>query len=161
MYLPVYKRKIIMRISAFSFPVFKPYKKATMEIYFQGCVRNTCTGTCHNPELRDPKGGKEITVEEIVKHLDERKLLFDCISFTGGEPLQQGEKELYLLALDLKNKFPDKELWLFTGEPDFDEIPGWCKELFDVIKFGGYMESLKTGEFPASSNQKVVKRNGT
>ena len=141
-----------MRISNFQYPAFEPYKKATLEVYMQGCLRDTCTGPCHNPALRDMCGGEEWTIDEVFNWIEERKDLFDCISFTGGDPLFQ-ESELKKLV----EKLIFKCLWLFTGEDDWDKIPQWCKEKFDYIKYGGYKTELRQEGFPASSNQKLVK----
>ena len=61
----------------------------------------------------------------------------------------------------LKEEFKTKEFWLFTGynledlqKDEFD----WVFMFFDVIKVGPYVEELKQERFPASSNQKVLKK---
>ena len=50
---------------------------------------------------------------------------------------------------------PKKEYWLFTR---YEDLPCWVLEFFDVIKIGEYKQDLKVDGFPASSNQKILKR---
>jgi len=64
-------------------------------VFFQGC--NLRCPWCQNVDGIDPKGGKIIDVEDIVKHLKELKPMIDSIVLTGGEPLMQFEACLELL----------------------------------------------------------------
>lgn len=147
----------MLRIADIVFPIFNPYQKATLEIYFQGCLRNTCTGKCHNPELKDISSGTEMSIEEISKHISAREDLIKCISFSGGDPLYQDEEDLVDLLISLRTQFPNKEYWLFTGENDFESIPTWCKDLFNVIKYGPFLAEFQQEGFPSSSNQTIWK----
>lgn len=64
-------------------------------VFFQGC--NLRCPWCQNVDGIDPKGGKIVDVEDIVKHLKELKPMIDSIVLTGGEPLMQPEACLELL----------------------------------------------------------------
>jgi len=57
-----------------------------LALFCQGCHHN-CPG-CHNPETHDPKGGREMTVEEITALYSSDPLLTG-ITFSGGEPFLQ------------------------------------------------------------------------
>jgi anaerobic ribonucleoside-triphosphate reductase activating protein len=149
-----------MNLGGIQFPVFSPYGKPTIEIYISGCGRY-CNG-CHNPELQNFDYGTLLNTDWLIKYLKEREELFDIISFTGGDLLENAERVFdgflneWLIKL-LQIAFPNKEFWLFTGATQ-EELPQWTKELFDYIKVGRYDETLKHDGFPASSNQKLLKK---
>jgi len=46
---------------------------------------------------------------------------------------------------------------LYTGRK-YEEIKPELRDLFDIIVDGPYVEELKTGGFPASSNQRVIRK---
>lgn len=147
----------MIKIGGCVFPAFIPYGKATFEIYVSGCTRG-CKG-CHNTELSSFDYGLDTSIEEyITKILLPRADLYDIIAVTGGDLLCQDSTEAEHLAKTLRQKFPNKEMWLFTGEDEIENVPQWAKEIFDVIKTGRYDETLRTGMFPASSNQKVLSK---
>ena len=93
------------------------------------------------------------------------------VSLLGGEPLEpQNQKALYPFIKKVKNAYPDKTVWCYTGFV-FDEKSGllketqknteWTKELismFDVLVDGAYIEELKDVrlKFRGSSNQRVI-----
>lgn len=60
-------------------------------VFFQGCPMRCLY--CHNPDSWDPKGGSEMTAEEILQQADSvREFLKNGgITATGGEPLMQLE----------------------------------------------------------------------
>ena len=144
-----------MKIASILFPVFNPYEKSTLEIYISGCNRKC--DFCHNPELQNFNYGSELNIEELIKYLSERNSLFEIISITGGDLLCQNEKEAINFVFNLKSYFSYKEFWLFTGE-EIENCPKWVLDSFDVIKTGVYKEELKQEGFPASTNQKLLKK---
>jgi anaerobic ribonucleoside-triphosphate reductase activating protein len=144
-----------MNIASIQFPCFTPYVKSTVEIYISGCNR-LCEG-CHNPELQDFNYGSKINIEELIKYLSKRSSLFEIISITGGDLLCQNEKEAINLVFNLKSYFGYKKFWLFTGE-EIENCPKWVLDSFDVIKTGVYQEKLKQEGFPASTNQKLLRK---
>ena len=93
------------------------------------------------------------------------------VSLLGGEPLEpQNQKALLPFIKKIKNAYPDKTIWCYTGFV-FDEKSGllketqknteWTKELismFDVLVDGAYIEELKDIrlKFRGSSNQRVI-----
>lgn len=67
-------------------------------IFFQGC--DLRCQYCHNPDTWDLCGGKEMSVEEIIKKIKRFKPYFKDnggVTFSGGEPLLQKEFLLELL----------------------------------------------------------------
>ena len=84
-------------------------------LWVSGCSLH-CPG-CHNPESHDRCAGKPFNE-------DAKKELFDALSkpyvqgltLSGGHPLEDYNlKDLYLLLIDIKKHFPDKDIWLYTG----------------------------------------------
>ncbi|WP_341479116.1 4Fe-4S single cluster domain-containing protein [Heliobacterium chlorum] len=124
--------------------------KIAFSVFFQGCKRD-CPG-CHNPELQNPNGGKEITLDEIVARIRWFKRHYEAVVFVGGEPLEQPEA-LRQLLIEV-NKL-GLETWLYTGY-EAHEIPSDITQRCSVIVAGEYRENLRTGIFPASSNQKII-----
>lgn len=124
----------------------------SLVIYFQGCSRG-CHG-CHNPDLQKKSGGRTMTVEDIIKYINQYKDWYSAVVFQGGEPLEQDLAELMELTYKIKEEL-GLEVWLYTGY-EYKDIPFPLNVYADVIIAGGFVEKLKTGGFPASSNQRVI-----
>ena len=93
-----------------------------------------------------------MTTDEIINDINESLDWYDSVAFIGGEPLEQQEALIDLLK---RVKELGLKRWLYTGyEPE--EIPKEVAKLTDVIVAGPYVDELKTGGFPASSNQEVI-----
>ena len=144
-----------MKIGGEVFPAFNPYNKSTYEIHVSGCTRK-CKG-CHNSDLQDFTFGENLDLNEYIKKLRKRAKFYDIIAILGGDLLCQEFDEARAFAIQLRTAFRKKELWLFTGE-EIHGVPKWAKEVFDYIKTGPYMEKFKQEGFPASSNQKLLKK---
>lgn len=120
-----------------------------LDVFFQGCSLG-CKG-CHNPELQDKDGGFELDTDEIIEHLNKHKGFYESIVFLGGEPLGQQEA-----LMDIANRINLYKV-LYTGYL-YENIPNEIRSIMDMIVDGPYIEELKTGGFPASSNQVIFKR---
>lgn len=126
-------------------------------IYFSGCHFH-CKN-CFNSELWDFKSGKPFT-DEVKEELF--ALLNDnhCkgLSVLGGEPLDQGE-ELRDLLKEVKEKFPTKDIWLWSGFY-LDELNALQREIIsycDKVVDGRFEEALSDRKllFRGSSNQTI------
>jgi anaerobic ribonucleoside-triphosphate reductase activating protein len=142
-----------MNLGGVQFPVFKPYEKATFEVYISGCNKK-CLG-CHNPELQDFNFGAVLEISKLIDFMLERKELFSIISMVGGELLDQNEDEIKVFIYAIKKNFPNKEFWMFTGKSK-EEVPDWALQYFDRIKVGHFEAKLKQEGFPASKNQRLL-----
>ncbi len=134
-------------------------KGVRVSIFIQGCTFN-CKN-CFNPETHDFEGGTEFTDETIDKVLDLcSKDHIDGLSILGGEPMHPKNIEgTTKLAKAFKEKFPNKNLWAWTGYK-FDEYlkDKEISKYLDVLIDGQYVDELHdpTLEWRGSSNQRVI-----
>lgn len=129
-------------------------------LFVQGCNLK-CVG-CFNSEAWDFSGGKEWTLEIKNKFLDiVSRHYIKRVSILGGEPLEnENLKELSDLIIEIKKRFPEKVVWIYTGKlfetlnPDEQSVVNLC----DVVVDGAYVERLKdiTLAFRGSSNQRLI-----
>ena len=127
-------------------------------LWVAGC--NHCCKECHNPITWDPNGGLEFDAaakEEIFAELE--KDYVSGITFSGGDPLHiNNAYEVAELAKEIKETFPKKTIWLYTGAK-WEEI---CR--MDLME---YVDVLVDGEFECdkkdvnlhwkgSANQRVI-----
>lgn len=129
-----------------------------VSIFMQGCTFN-CKN-CFNPETHDFNGGKEFndsTIEEVLKLCNNDYI--EGLSILGGEPLHPNNIEgSTKLAKAFKERFPSKNLWIWTGFR-FDDIKD--REIFkyvDVLVDGQFVDELKNPllKWKGSSNQRVI-----
>jgi anaerobic ribonucleoside-triphosphate reductase activating protein len=129
----------------------------SLNIFFAGCRKQPKCRNCHNPDLWVQKEEDVMTLEHLC-----RGLLTECVNnglithivFVGGEPLDQ-PKALFHAANYAKSL--GLTTWLYTGYP-YNYVPTNIKGVMDVVVAGEYIDELKTGGFPGSSNQKVIRR---
>ena len=125
-------------------------------VYTQGCTHH-CKG-CHNPQTHDPKGGRETDTGIIWREIEENPLL-SGITFSGGDPLYPGNRETVArLAHKVRERFPKKTVWLYTGYR-YEEIAD-LPLLSDVdVLVDGRFEADKRDvklHWKGSSNQRVI-----
>lgn len=86
-----------------------------ISLFVQGCPFH-CKN-CFNPETWDFNGGKEWTEEvknEFLKLID--RPYIKRVSLLGGSPLaDQNLDDILELVKEIKMRFPDKDIWLYTG----------------------------------------------
>ena len=115
---------------------------------------------CQNPITWDPRGGLEFTENEKNEIFQElEKSYISGITFSGGDPLHPAnEAEVTALAREIRRRYPDKTIWLYTGF-DWEEIENReiVREL-DVVVDGKYARELRdiTLAWRGSSNQRVI-----
>lgn len=94
-----------------------------VSLFVQGCPFH-CFG-CFNSDTWDFNGGKEWTEKTKDKFM---KLInrpyIKRISFLGGECLaEQNLDEILSLIKQIRNSYPDKTIWLYTGYHVFINYP--------------------------------------
>ena len=129
-----------------------------VSIFMQGCTFN-CKN-CFNKETHDFNAGLEFDDNVIEKILDLSKSEhIKGLSILGGEPLHK--KNILgttKLAKEFRSKYPNKTIWVWTGNL-YDDIKDY--EIFnyiDVLVDGRYVDELHdfTLDYRGSSNQRVI-----
>jgi anaerobic ribonucleoside-triphosphate reductase activating protein len=137
-----------------------PLREPSVVVYFCGCPHK-CKG-CHSPELQDASSPmcETISAEEFIGIFDilieNFKRFIKGLILLGGEPLLYSDFLSEVLP-EIKQKYFDLSIVLYTGY-QFNEIPQNIKQHIDFVVDGPFVEELKTNSFPASSNQKVYKK---
>ena len=133
-----------------------------ISVFIQGCPLPHCKG-CFNPETWDFCGGKEWT-EEVENKFFElvNKPYIKRISLLGGECLAENNiADVTVLARKCKEKFPEKEIWLWSRY-DFETHISKLEitQYVDYIIDGQFVEELKDTSllYRGSSNQNVWKK---
>lgn len=141
-------------------------------LWVSGCKIH-CKG-CQNPESWDFNSGKlfdESDKQKLFEALD--KPYIQGITFSGGHPLENNNVEtVYLLVKEIKEKFPTKDIWLYTGYTWDQIFPTVCLDMFnvnnmyrkaviemcDVVVDGPYIEEQRdiTLRFKGSKNQRLI-----
>ena len=127
-------------------------------LWVSGCTHK-CKN-CQNPITWDICGGLEFdeaAESELISAL--AKPYISGITFSGGDPLHpENRKEVARLIRMVKEKFPQKNIWLYTGFSweeikDEDYIP-----LIDILVDGKFIDELKDVKlhWVGSSNQRVI-----
>ena len=129
-------------------------------LWVSGCKVH-CNG-CQNPESWDFCAGK-------LFDEDAKNELFDALSkpyirgitISGGNPLDMPQ-DMFLLILEIKSKFQNKDIWLYSGYT-YDEIRKSTQKLqvimgVDVLVDGPYIEAQRdiTLAFRGSKNQRLI-----
>lgn len=139
-----------------------------VSLFVSGCTHH-CKG-CFNAETWDFNFGKPFTVETEREILTALKPSYIAgFSLLGGEPFEpSNQKTLAPLLKKIKNVFPDKDVWCYTGylfDKDLQqESRARCEctdemlSYIDVLIDGKFMEDLKdiSLAFRGSSNQRLI-----
>lgn len=133
-----------------------------VSLFVQGCSFH-CKN-CFNQETWDFNGGKEFTTSEIQKIIElADKDYIAGLSILGGEPLHNNNvDEVFHIVATFKEKFPNKDIWLWTGFKFEDAIKDSKRKLIlcniDVLIDGQFEEDKKdiTLKWRGSSNQRVI-----
>lgn len=139
-----------------------------VSLFVSGCNHH-CKG-CFNQCAWDFNYGNDYTEETTQKILDDLdKDYIDGLSLLGGEPLElQNQKGLLPLVKKVKEKYPNKNIWCYTGFDFEKDVVGKMsktneetKELMnyiDVIVDGKFEEEHKdlSLQFRGSSNQRII-----
>ena len=129
-----------------------------VSLFVSGC-RNHCDG-CFQPQTWDFDYGLPFTKEteeEIVKAL--RPSWIQGLSILGGEPMEpENENVLLPFIKRLKETYPKKDIWLYSGYT-YEELKGRkLLQYVDVLVDGRFEEKLRDPSlaFRGSSNQRIL-----
>lgn len=134
-------------------------------LFVSGCT-HACPG-CQNPVTWNKDGGMKFDDEakkELFAELE--KSYVSGVTFSGGDPLAIFNRDEVLdLIEEIKEKYPDKTIWVYTGY-EMNELkeqdPIFLSKLLDnidVLVDGPYIESLRSINNPwAGSTNQTVRR---
>lgn len=143
-------------------------KGVRVSLFVSGCTHQ-CKG-CFNEEAWNFYYGKpftEETIQQVIAYLD--KSYIAGLSLLGGEPFEHvNQQGLLPLLREVKKRFPDKNIWCYTGY-DFEQdilavmAEKWpeTREMLsyiDILVDGEFVEALKSPalQFRGSSNQRII-----
>ena len=129
-----------------------------VSIFMQGCSFH-CKN-CFNQETWDFEGGQEFTDDTINKVLElSNKPEVKGLSILGGEPMHPTNiGGTTKLAKAFKEKYPEKNIWAWTGFKYEDIKDNDVFNYIDVLVDGQYQDELHdpTLKWKGSSNQRVI-----
>lgn len=144
-----------------------------VSLFVSGCTHH-CKG-CFNKETWDFNYGEEFTKETEDKILEMlSRSYINGLTLLGGEPFEvQNQRILYPFLKRVKEKYPDKNIWCYTGYTYETDLLGDSRarcectdgmlEMIDVLVDGEFKEELKdiTLKFRGSSNQRIINLKNT
>lgn len=127
-------------------------------LWVSGCNHH-CNG-CHNPQTWDVNSG------QLFDDSARRKLMLalskvwcNGLTFSGGDPLHpQNRDTVTEIAKEVKDRFPDKDIWLYTGYT-FEEVKDLeVMQYIDILVDGEFIEDLRDLrlKFKGSANQRII-----
>lgn len=127
-------------------------------LWVSGCNHN-CRG-CHNPITHDPEDGilfDDDALNELIMAL--RPDYIEGLTLSGGDPLFPGNRnDILILCKKIKELFPSKNIWLYTGYL-YEEISDLeVLNYIDVLLDGPFKIELLSPnkKWVGSSNQRVI-----
>lgn len=128
-------------------------------LWVSGC--NHYCKECQNPITWDPNDGlpfDDAAREELFTELS--KDYYSGVTFSGGDPLYPGNRStIFALAAEIKEKFPQKTIWMYTGFTweQVKDLPG-MKDI-DILVDGEFLCEQKDNQllWRGSPNQRVIR----
>ena len=135
-------------------------------LWVSGCSHHC--HACQNAMTWNPNDGlvfDEAAKEEIFAEL--KQDWCSGITFSGGDPLfLENRREIAELVSEIREKFPDKTIWLYTGyrydellkERDNDKDLDTILHHIDVLLDGKFVLKLASEKihYVGSSNQEII-----
>lgn len=134
-----------------------------VSLFVSGC-RNRCKG-CFQPETWDFNYGSLYTNEtedEILEALKPDHI--SGLTLLGGDPMELENREVLInLVKKVKQLYPVKTIWAYTGYLYEDLKDLEIMNYIDVLIDGRFIESLKdiSLQFRGSSNQRIIDVNAS
>lgn len=139
-----------------------------VSVFVSGCTHH-CK-ECFNKEAWEFNYGEpftDLTIATILKYLSNEHI--KGLSLLGGEPFEHvNQKGLLPLLRKVKEEFPQKDIWCYSGYNFEKDITGrMLKEWDETKEFLSYIDVLVDGEFEVdkkdlslrfkgSSNQRII-----
>ncbi len=127
-------------------------------LWVAGC--NHCCKGCQNPVTWDPDGGlvfDQRAKEELFEQIE--KDYISGITFSGGDPLHPANRlQVRELMAEIKEKYPFKTIWLYTGDIWENILHYPMMKYVDVLVDGEYVAEQRDTKllWKGSANQRVI-----
>lgn len=127
-------------------------------LWVAGCSH--CCKGCQNPITWDVNGGllfDDSAKQEIFEQLE--KSYISGITFSGGDPLHSANRmDVRSLMAEIKEKYPNKTIWLYTGDVWENVMHYPLIRYVDVLVDGEFMIEKRDVKlmWKGSSNQRVI-----
>lgn len=128
-------------------------------VWVAGC-RHKCKG-CHNPETWNFNYGEKYSekhLEQILSYLEKDHI--SGLTVSGGDPLDyMNITEVRQICKAVKERFPNKSVWIYTGHVYEDYKTDSIMDYIDVLIDGEFVEELKNkpkAKWRGSSNQRLI-----
>jgi len=139
-----------------------------VSLFVSGCTHH-CNG-CFNPEAWSFEYGEPFTEAVQQKIITAIAPEYICgLTLLGGEPMEPCHQKALVKFLDkVKEAYPDKTIWCYTGYtyPDdcknggkaYSEVTEQMLSYIDTLVDGEFKEELKdiSLQFRGSSNQRIL-----
>lgn len=160
----------MLRILNITAPDINNGNGCRVTLWVAGC-KHHCKG-CHNQWTWNFDQGKIFLIDrrdifkELAYWLD--KEYIEGLTLSGGDPLCQdndGLCELYSIIEWFKNRYPEKNIWLYTGytKEEIDNSNNHMMQKIinsiDILVDGPYIEELRDichTPFRGSTNQRII-----
>lgn len=127
-------------------------------LWVAGCG-HACPG-CHNPVTWDADGGLPFdsdAEDEVFAELG--KDYVSGVTLSGGDPLFPANRaDVGALCARIRQRFPDKTIWLYTGYTweEIQDLP--LLENVDVVVDGRFVQAQADSQlhWRGSANQRVI-----
>lgn len=139
-----------------------------VSLFVSGCTHH-CKG-CFQPETWDFAYGRaytQQTEQEIIEALGHNYIR--GLTLLGGEPFEpENQQELIVLLRRVRNTFPEKDIWCYTGYTYEDDllnescarcgVTDEMLSMIDVLVDGEFHEEEKNIKlrFRGSENQRLI-----
>lgn len=141
-----------------------------VSLFVSGC--NHHCKNCFNKEAWDFEYGNKFTEKEEQQIIEDLKPDYiNGLSLLGGEPFEENNQaELAKLTTKVKQAYPNKKIWCYTGYTFDKQILGQmineenkesAKQMLDNIDYivdGRFVDELRDPklQFRGSSNQRII-----
>lgn len=134
-------------------------------LFVSGCEHH-CPN-CQNPQTWPVESGAPFTGDQLDAIRRElAKPYISGVTFSGGDPLHPANRNTVMLVCStLKEEFPDKTIWLYTGYSAEEALAMKAIHYIDVLVDGKFVQELADvkAHWVGSTNQHVyrcVHKNG-
>ena len=132
-----------------------------VSLFVSGC-RHRCEG-CFNAATWDFKYGEVYTAEVEEKLIEAVAPSYIAgFTFLGGEPMEPENRPfVFSLARKLREKYPEKTIWLYSGYTFETDILKWGETDEMVMNLLSLIDVLVDGEFHIKEKSLMLKFRGS